>query len=452
MARERPAALVVTLALVLAATATVSAMVHSSNPTSLPNALSVAGDAESTAVYCTGLSAAGGGAAGVVSFLNTQPHARTLSVTVVSDTGRRVTRRLTVAAASTARVAPSSWLGGHSYGLEAVVDGGGVVAEEVGAGASALAPCVAGGVTSWYASGFDTKVGSSAVLSFFNPTATPAVIDVTTYSSTGYAAPAPFQGFAVGPHDQVEINLGAQVVNTDNVGVGVSVVRGAVAVLGVQRSGAVTSFMTGSASPSTLAWFPQVTTAAAARAEIRLTNPSSQPADVTVAVSLGSFHVVPRTVTVAARATGLVTITPNPAIPAAGFASLRVHSSQPVVAALATGSAAGLSLSAPIGPRREFLVSDFSGRGFATATLTNVGARPLAVALRTLATPGSTATTTSATVPGGATVALRTLFAGLGPLHDRSFFVSAPRPALVATLTLPGRPAGVVVVAPLDGR
>ncbi|MGC8509407.1 MAG: DUF5719 family protein, partial [Acidimicrobiales bacterium] len=428
MARERPVALAAVLALVLAATAVASAMAHSSNPSSLPNALSVAGDAESTALYCTGLSGAGGGAAGVVSFLNTQPHARTLSVSVVSDAGQRVTRRLTVAPTSTARVSPSSWLAGHSYGVEAVVDGGGVVAEEVGANASALAPCVSGGVTSWYASGFDTKVGSSAVLSFFNPTATPAVIDVTTYTSTGYAAPAPFQGFAVGAHDQVEINLGAQIVNTDNVGVGVSVVRGAVAVLGVQRSGAVTSFMTGSAAPSTVAWFPQVTTAAAARAEIRLTNPSSQPADVTVAVSLGSFHVVPRTVTVAARATGLVTITPNPAIPAAGFASLRVRSSQPVVAALATGSAAGLSLSAPTGPRREFLVSDFSGRGFATATVTNVSARPVAVSLRALATPGSSAATATATVAGGATVSLRALFADLGPLHGRSLFVGARRP------------------------
>ena len=450
MARERPGVLVAALALVLAATATASALVHSANPTSLPNALSVAGDAESTALYCTGLSGVGGGATGVVAFLNTQPTARTLSVTVVSDTGR-VTRRVTVAGASTVRIAPSSWLGGHSYGVEALVNGGGVVAEEVGANASALAPCVSGGVTSWYASGFDTKVGSSATLSFFNPTATPAVVDVTTYTSSGYAAPAPFQGFAVGPHDQVEINLGSQVVNTDNVGVGVSVVRGAVAVVGVQRSGAVTSFMSGSASPTTRAWFPQVVTAAAARAEVRLTNTSSRPADVTVAVTLGSFHVVPRTVTVAPQTTGVVTITPNPAIPAAGFASLRVSASQPVVAALATGSAAGLSLSAPTSPRREFLVSDFSGLGFASATLTNVSARSLAVSVRSLATPGSPAVDAHATLAGGATVALDTLFAALGPLHGRSFFVSALRPALV-TLTLPGRPAGISVVAPLDGR
>ncbi len=452
MARERPGALVAVLALALAATATASAMAHSSNPTSLPNALSVAGDAESTALYCTGLSGAGGGAAGVVSFLNTQPHARTLSVTVVNNTGQRVTRRVSVAGSSTSQVSPSSWLRGHSYGVEAVVNGGGVVAEEVGANASALAPCVAGGVTSWYASGFDTRVGSSAALSFFNPTATPAVIDVTTFTATGYAAPAPFQGFAVGPHDQVEINLGAQIVNTDNVGVGVSVVRGAVAILGVQRSGAMTSFTTGSTSATTRAWFPQVTTAAAARAEVRLTNPSALPADVTVEVSLGSFHVAPRTVTVAPQSTGVVTITPNPAIPAAGFASLRVSASQPVVAALATGSAAGFSLSAPTGPRREFLVSDFSGRGFATATLTNVSARPLAVSLVALATSGSRAVRAHATVLGGATESLRVLFARLGPLHGRSFFVSARRSALVVTLTLPGRPSGVSVVAPLDGR
>ncbi len=451
MARERPGVLIAVLALALAATATASALSHSSNPTSLPSALSVAGDAESTALYCTGLSGAGGGAAGVVSFLNTQPTVRHMAVTVVNDVGQRVTRQLTVLGGSTMRVSPSSWLGGHSYGVDAVITGGGVVAEEVAAQARALAPCVSGGVTSWYASGFDTKVGSSAVLSFFNPTATPAVINVTTYSATGYAAPAPFQGFAVGPHDQVEINLGREVVNTDNVGVGVSVVRGAVAVVGVQRSGTVTSFTTGSSSPATRAWFPQVTTASAARADVLVTNPSTQPANVTVAVSLGSFHVVPRTVSVAARATGVVTITPNSAIPAAGFASLRVTASTPVVAALATGSTAGMSLSAPTSPEREFLVSDFSGRGFATATLTNVGVRALAVSVRELATSRVPAVTATSTLAGGATVSLRALFAVLGPLHGRTIVVSAQRPALVVTLTLPGNPTGVNVVAPLDG-
>ena len=109
----------------------------------------------------------------------------------------------------------------------------------------AQVPCTSTGVTNWYGAGFDTLVGSSGELSIYNPTATPAVFNVVGYTAAGYTAPAPFQGLSVGAHSQMELNLGSQIVNTANVGVHVSVLRGSVTIVGVQQSGAVVSLISG---------------------------------------------------------------------------------------------------------------------------------------------------------------------------------------------------------------
>jgi len=42
-------------------------------------------------------------------------------------------------------------------------------------------------------------------------------------------------------------------------------------------------------------------------------------------VGLGSYHVVPQTLTLAPFSSGLAQVTPNPAIPAAGYAALTLH-------------------------------------------------------------------------------------------------------------------------------
>ena len=127
-------------------------------------------------------------------------------------------------------------------------------------------------------------------------------------------------------------------VNNPNVGVDVKVVRGSLAVVGEQDSTGVLSFDAGVTSPSTEAWFPAVTTANAATPRYESTNPNDARVTVSASVSLAKFKISPQSVSLPPYSSGVITITPNSAIPAAGYASVTVRSSEPVVSGLATGT------------------------------------------------------------------------------------------------------------------
>ncbi|MDE3082148.1 MAG: hypothetical protein KGJ39_01870 [Acidobacteriota bacterium] len=440
MGRSRVAG--VALALGLIATGVAATVLHAPNAATAPTT-NFSATAESTALFCTGLGV--GTTSGRVVFTNLTGSSRVLVVTVTSNTGTRATRNVALSAHASSSVAPQTWVPGTLFGVSAIVNGGGVVGAEVAANNTAVAPCVAGGVTDWYAAGFDTLVGSSAVISLFNPSATPAVVNLTTVTASGFAAPAPFQGLAVGAHAEVAVNLGAQIVDTANVGVHVNVLRGSLAIVGVQTSGAATSFNVGQGALATSADFPLVTTAANTRAQVRIANPNDVSASVTVAVALGTYHIAPESVEIPAYASGVVTITPNSAIPAAGFAALTLTSSEPVTAALAVGSA-GLTLSAPSPSSRTWLVADFSGRGFSRAVLSNTGTQ----SVRVLATNLATSTSFSGTLAAGASGDLRAILSGLVRLQGLTLLVTCDHPVQVTTI-LPLVPVGPVVASALNG-
>jgi hypothetical protein len=447
VASRRRATLPILLAVALAATGVVSTVVKQTNPTILPTGLNVAVNAESTALYCTGLSSVAGGFAGHVTFQNTSGSMRILSVEVVSDTGAHSSRSIGLAGYSSVSIQPDHWVKGSSFGLGAEVDGGGVVAEEVTSNLTAQVPCTSAGVTAWYAGGFDTLVGSSAALSIYNPTATPAVVNVTTYSSNGFVAPAPFQGLSVAAHSQIELNLGTQVVNSSNVGVRVKVLRGSIDIVGLQRSGRVISMDPGTLDSSTVAWFPRVTTVNHAAARIRIMNPGPVRADVTVDIGLSPFTVNPITVSVSAFSSNEVVVTPNPAIPAAGYATVQLTSTQPVVASLMTGTNAGTALSPAQAPATTFLLSDFTQKGYDAATVTNTTSHPITV---TVAILGRPSVVNSARLAPSTTSDIKTLF-GVATLKSVSLLVTTSKPSLLVTATLPTNPVGVSVVSPLYG-
>lgn len=459
---RRDGALAALLVGALVATATLTSVLRPSNPTALPTGLAVAASVESSALYCTGLSDAAGGVEGAVDFLNTGLDARTVSVAIVSDTGRRAAATLEVAGHTRVSLAPDHLVDGHSFGVSAVVDGGGVVADEVTAAHSSVVPCAGAGVTSWYASGLDTTVGSSARLSFYNPTATPAVVNVTADTPGGFVAPAPFQGLPVAAHAEVTLDLNTQIVNTADVGVRVNVLRGELVVAGVENSLTVGSLDVGSVAPSTSAWFPRVTTADQATAQIRVANPGPGAVSVTAQVSLGSFHVPAQTTTIDPFASAVITVTPNSAIPAAGYAVVRLASSAPVVATLATGTGAGVALSpAPVAGALFFL-ADF-GTGYDTATLTNTSDREVTVtfphsfAIKTTSAASNTSSLVSFNLAPYrlaplATVDLVTAAGGSATaLSGSALGVGASRPVVVVTATLATTPPGLSVVVPSDG-
>jgi hypothetical protein len=448
MADRRRRPLLVVLAAALVVVGVAASHFKTSNPSTLSNGLSANG-VESAALYCTGLSSASDGVEGHVVFLNTSNGPRTVLVDVVSDTHRTATVTLHLAAYASQSVSPASLVSGSGYAVAAEAVGGDVVGEEVTSGGADEVPCTSSGVTGWYGAGFDTLVGSSASLSIYNPTATPAVLDVTTFSSSGFGAPAAFRGLSLAPHTQVELKLGTQIVNSSNIGVHVSVLRGSLVVEGVQRSGAVVSLVPGSTSTSRDVWFPRVTTVENSVAQLRVANPGSRTVTVTARVGLAPYHVAPLTLQVAPYSSGKVVITPNPAIPAHGYATVQLTSSAPVVTSLATGTAGTIALSSPGTPDDEFLISDFTGRGFNAATVTDTSSQAVTVTFHVVGANGATG---SARLGGATTESILGLFRGVTSLSGKTLLITSSRSVLLVTTTLPSNPQGVTVVAPLDGR
>ncbi len=454
MARSRHVPLLLVLALTLGGVATVSSLAKSTNTPPSPGSLSNSANAESTALYCTGLTDSRHHAAGHVTFLNTSSSSRSLDLQVVSNTAQRASKTIEIPAFGALAIQPQSFVSGSYFAVAVQVSGGGVVAEEVANGGLTQTPCTSAGVTDWYGAGFNTSVGSSAILNIYNPTATPAVFNASVYGPAGFSAPAPFQGMAVGAHSLLALNLGAQIVNTDNVGVHVKVLRGSIDIVGTQVSSSVTSFNAGSRQMSKTVWFPRVTTVTGALAQLRVFNMSSQPADVIANVALGNFKIAPESVTVAPYGSGVVVITPNSAIPAAGYAAVKLTSNEPIAAALATGATAGLALAAPVDPSNEFIISDFSGLGFDAATITNTSKSPTKVTFTELGAPGavSSVATASTQLNGLTTSDLLGLFSGLSTLKGRTLMITSSRPTLVVSMTLPSKPTGITVVNPVDRR
>jgi hypothetical protein len=455
MSSLRRVPLLIVLAITLIALGIFSSTAKSVDPSQLPSALALNGSAESTALYCTGFSSDRLGESGRVIFLNTTDRSHLVTIDDASNVGDDYSRQVNLGPYRQYGFDPSAGLHGDYFGVGAQVSGGGVVGVEVTRNRTSEAPCISTGITNWFAAGFDTTVGSSAILSVYNPTATPAVFNVSTFSSSGYVDPAKFQGYAVGAHSQAELNLGTEIVAMSDVGVHVRVLRGTLDIVGLQQSGPTVSYNTGVSEATTSALFPLVTTANSATAQIRFSNPGPTPANVTLGVTLAPFHVPNQTLTVPPYGSAVASITPNPAIPAASYASVTMSSSQPVIAALATGTGKDVALSAPGSSEPEFLMGDFTGRGVDEATFTNTSTRSIEVEIATLPSPGAAtakSTYTGFRLDANTTETLKDVLPSLSNLRSVQMIVTASRPSLLIALTLPTKPAGMTVVSPLDGR
>ena len=441
--------LVAVVALVLGATGVLNVSARSSNGPTNPNVTGPS--AQSSALYCTGLTNARGELRGEVTFINTTGATRHVIVHAVATRAlAAVATAFTLKPYSRQVVAPTRLLVGQTYALAAQIDGGGVSAEQVVSSHGTQAPCVNEGVTDWYASGFDTLVGSRAVLSIYNPTATAAVFNVTTFSPSGFLSPAPLQGVSVGAHAIITFDLGQYVVATRNVGVEVTVLRGSLVVVGDQVSGETSSVNAGTSVLSTNGTFPLVTTSQGAVAQVRVANPGPAPATVTIKVKVGKFLVAPQSTSVAPYSSSVVVITPNTAIPAAGEASLTMTSSKPVDATLVTGTPNGLTLS-PLGALvSRAVLSDVTGGGFARATVTNASLMDTNLAWD-LVRHGVLSATGHATLGASENLSLGQLIGGRAKLQGATLILTSSSAVLVVNAILNTSPGGVTMAAALNG-
>lgn len=433
----------------LVATGVLNARGAVTNP--VPNPAVAGPSAQSSALYCTGLTNARGGMRGLVSFINTTAATRQVLVhAVATDATSAVATAFTLGPYARHVVTPTNLLVGDTYALAAQVDGGGVSAVQVVTRYGTQAPCVNEGVTRWYASGFDSTVGSAAILSVYNPTATAAVFNVTAFTPGGFSSPAPLQGVSVGPHAETTIDLGHAIVATQNFGVLVAVLRGSLVVAGDQISHDVSSFNSGTALLASHGTFPLVTTANGAIAQVRIANPGPDPATVTLTVALAKFKVAPQSVVVGAYRSALVNITPNTAIPAAGEAAVTLTSTRAVDATLVTGTTGGVT-SSPLGtPVARAVLSDVTGNGFARAVVTNAAAKATTVHW-TLRRGGQLRSSGETSLGAGATRSLGVLVGGRGALRGATLVLSSPVRALVVSAVLPSSPAGVTLTSALNG-
>ena len=457
--RRRPLLLV--LVVILLATGLAVTFTHPRNPSVLPGGLAVSLNAESTALYCTGLSDVGP-RPGRVTFYNTASGPRHLTVSIVSDRGATWDGSIELPTHGVQSLEPSVLVVGAksatgspptSYGVGVQISGGGVVGEEVAYNGRAEVPCVSEGITRWSATGFSTLVGSTAYLSVYNPSATSAVFNVSVFTASGVSEPESFQGLAVPAHAQREVDLGTEVVNTPNIGVRLNVQRGSLEVVGVEDSNGTLSYEQGLTNAASDAWFPNVTTVNKATAQISVMNPGGSTANITVGVVLGSYHIAPQSLTVLPYSTGALIITPNSAIPADGYANLTLKSSRPVISALATGTSASIELSTPVVPGNAFLVHDFTGLGFDAVTMTNTSSHTISLTISSFnsARPDVITGVGGIQLAAGTTKSLSSmLYSSKGA--GNTYLVTASKQTLVVSLTLPSTPRGLNVVSPLDGR
>jgi len=433
--RRLPLAVVLGAALVL--TAIVSTFFTGSNPSQFAAGTQEASYAESTGLHCSGLTSS------AVTFFNTTSDSHKISVTWITSSGSSGSATSKLAAHSIWRV--SEFGKGSVFAAEAQINGGGVVASVDGAN-GLQSSCSSVGTTSWYGAGFDTKVGSTGELSIYNPTATAAVFNVSTFTVKGFIAPASFQGLSVGAHKLLVLDLGSQLVNTSNIGVHVKVLRGSLEILGIQKSGNSVSYYPGQNQASQQNWFPLVTTENKAAAQLRFANPTANPISVTVKISLPPYSVEPQSVIVAPFNVDAITITPNTAIPASGFAFVSSSSSAPLLTTLALGTSKGIMLNAPANPLSSLLLANFNASPVSKVVITNVSKQSVTVNSSLLTGSKSASRGSKFSLKAGETVQVNLLNEQAGQIF------STEKNVLLVTAAFTTAPAGIALLSNLNSR
>lgn len=152
------------------------------------------------------------------------------------------------------------------------------------------APCESGTSTKAYVLADSTLAQSASTLTISNPTATPAVAEVTAFGQATPVSPAPLQGLAVPADGAITIDLGRYVVQQGTFAVAVTAVSGRVAAGAfdsVSADGTTGgSFVVASGVPESQWQLPPGSAEAGRTLVINLLDPTGHPTTVTVATPL----------------------------------------------------------------------------------------------------------------------------------------------------------------------
>ncbi len=427
----------------------------------------VVGDASASAsaAFCAG-GTAGSGQPAVPAVYLTNTSARPVQGamrTVVpgrSGGGTGHATAVTVPARSTVAVDPTPGVAPGPMAASFVFAGGGVVASQVvrGPGGWAAAPCATRPAQSLVFAGGSTAGGSSLTLSLLDPTAAPAVVDVTFVTPSGAVVPAPYQGIDLAPGQLVSEDVGRYVQNAPAVATLVTTQSGSVVADELEQwaGGAGLSLWLGARSARTTWSFANTATAPGGAVSFAVANPGATPTTTTVAFELGQASVVPRRVVVPGRALVTVALSATSGLPASTPFGVVVTAGSPVVVARTvsappaaapprTGSWSGVGA-----PAARWLVPGpapvgsppVAGAAVAGLAVADPGTAPVDVSVVSLATGR---TLRRLVVAGhGIGVVPGALLTGTGPV-----VVQAGAPVVVEEHALPAGAPGVVVAVAL---
>jgi hypothetical protein len=268
-----------------------------------------------------------------------------------------VVTAVTVPALGSAVVQPAAGLpvGGSASSFSFA--GGGVTGTAVIAGPQgwSTAPCATQVASQWDFAGGSTTAGILD-LSLYNPTAAPAVVDVTFLTSVGTVLdPQAYQGISVPPGGLVIEGLAAYVQNQPVVATLVQATSGALVATELDQmvvsAGTGLALLAGTPGPSSSWRFAQTTAVRRGTVTLDVANPGTAPVTAHISVGLPGATVVPYTLAVPGRTVLPLVVSSVAGWPLGSPYSLTVDASAPIVVARrVTAPVGGASPQAGIGP------------------------------------------------------------------------------------------------------
>jgi hypothetical protein len=310
------------LALVLLAVVSISTrQTTSMPPTSWGTSAVAPASAESSAFTCAGFTeGASSSAPGSVLLTNAGPSAASVGVTVFDDLNQRTSFLVTVPSGRTIAVDISARLsGGSAVAADLVVDGGGVgVSEQIErSGEATTTPCASSTSPTWYLTGGITPEFASLSYALVNPSATPAVVDVSFSTANGLVVPPAAQGLVVRARGMVVLLTDQVLPHEDILGATVSATQGSIVAFATQQTTSPpgTSVSLGQSVMSTSWYLAQAVATPGVTSSLVIDNPASTPSDVTVRVQLATGPVTPWTQSVAAHTIWKLDVSPASRVP-----------------------------------------------------------------------------------------------------------------------------------------
>jgi len=299
--------------------------------------------AESSAYTCAGFTeGASSSAPGSVLLTNSGTTGVNAGVTVFDDQHQHLGFPVAVPPGQTISVDISSRLtGGTAVAADVVVDGGGVgVSEQIErSGEATTSPCASSTSPSWYLVGGTTPEFDSLSYAIVNPSATPAVVDVSFSTAGGLVVPPAAQGLVVRARGLVELVTNQVVPHEAILGATVSATQGSIVAFATQQSvsPAGTSVSLGQPSVSTTWYLARAVATPGAQSSLVIDNPAGTPSTVTVRVQLPTGAAAPWTQSVAAHTVWRLDVSPASRVPLTdAFAATVTATGSGVAAALLT--------------------------------------------------------------------------------------------------------------------